>query len=248
MSATRKPRWLLRPPEPDTDRLFCFPFAGTGASSYRSWPNRIGPMEVCPVQLPGRENRLREEPYHDFETFAAEAADALDEHLDRPYALFGHCMGALLAYALLVRLQETGRRLPERLFVSSSLVPSRGFFGLFHPSMSDERLTEELARVARAMGGSGEMLPELVDIAIALLRNDMDMCLHYAPPGPVPLEAPITAIAWTDDPDVPPGEMREWNDYGEVRHHLLPGDALTYLTAPAELIELIAHDYQSATV
>lgn len=244
----RKPRWLLREPDPDADRLLCFPFAGTGASSYRSWPARIGPLEVCPVQLPGRENRLRDEPYHDFETFADDAVSALEGHLDRPYALFGHCMGALLAYAFLVRVQEAGLRLPERLYVSSSLVPSRGFFGLFRPSMTDEELTDELSRVARAMGGSGEMLPELLEIAIALLRNDMDMCLHYKPPGPYPLQPPITTIGWTDDPDVPPDEMREWADYGAVTHHVLSGDALAYLTAPVELIELIAHDYESSNV
>jgi surfactin synthase thioesterase subunit len=240
----QRSRWLLREPDPDAEaRLFCLPFAGTGASSYRHWPSRLGPMELCPVQLPGRENRIREESYHDFEKFATDAADGLEPYTDRPYALFGHCMGALLGYALTVRLQETGRRLPDRLYVSSSLVPSRGFFGLFQPTMTDAELERELQRVVGVVGG-GELLPELVPLAIRILRNDMDMCYRYAPPGPYPLAVPVTAVAWRDDPDVPPAEMTAWDDYyQDTVHHVVDGDALTYLTAPTDLLDVIEHDF-----
>ncbi|SPE48317.1 Linear gramicidin dehydrogenase LgrE [Streptomyces netropsis] len=239
-------RWLLREPQPDAEaRLFCMPFAGTGAASFRGWPGRTGPLEVCPVQLPGRENRIREEGYHDFDSFATDASRALAPHFDRPYALFGHCMGALLCYALVVRIQEEGGRLPDRLYLSSCLVPSRGFFGLFRPSMSDERLGEELGRVIRRTGG-GDIPVDLLPLALRVLRNDVEMCRTYRPPGPYPLKPPITAIGWRDDPDVGPRDLHEWDAYGQVTHHLLDGDTLTYLTAPTALMEILAGDFSPA--
>jgi surfactin synthase thioesterase subunit len=239
---TRTGRWLLREPRPDAQaRLICFPYAGAGASSLRRWPQRIGAMEVCAVQPPGRENRFREPAYHSFDDFAADAAEGLAPYLDRPYALFGHCMGALLAYATLVRLEERGHPLPARLFVSSTLVPHRGFYGLFQPSMSDERLADELRGIVRGLG-EPEPLPELLPMAIAVLRNDVDMCYRYRPPGPRPLPCPITAIGWRDDPYVPAPEMLEWDGYGQTRHEVLAGGPWTFLSAPPELVEVIERD------
>lgn len=241
MSSTGK--WLLQPVNPDSrSRLFCFPFAGVGASALRSWPNRIGSLEVCRVQLPGRENRMREKPYHDFERFADDAAEALRPALDKPYALFGHCMGALLAYALLVRLEQRGLPLPVRLYASSSLVPHRGFFGPFHPSMTDEYLTEQLRIISRTTG-AGEPLPELLPLALRVLRNDVQMCFDYAPPGPRRLPCPVTTIGWQNDADVRPAEMLEWQDYAEVESAVLPGDAFTFLQAPPALLELLERHF-----
>ena len=238
---TRGNPWLVREPDPaGAARLFCLPFAGSGAACYRAWPRRLGEVEVCPVQLPGREGRIREESHHDFDGFAVAAADALRPCLDRPFALFGHCMGALLAYALLVRLQETGGPLPGRLVVSGSLVPSRGFFGIFRPEMTDAQMAAELARVVAVTGG--ELDPDLVPLALRILRNDVDMCRRYRPPGPYPLLAPITALAWSDDPDVRPADAAEWADYGPTVRRTLDGDSLTFLTGPASLLDALRHD------
>ncbi len=237
MASTGK--WLLQPVNPDSRaRLFCFPFAGVGASALRKWPSRIGSIEVCRVQLPGRENRMGEEPFHDFEHFADEAADALEPVLDKPYALFGHCMGALLAYALLLRLEERGLPLPVRLYPSSSLVPHRGFFGPFHPSMTDEYLIEQLRVISRSTG-AGEPLPELLPLALRVLRNDVQMCFGYAPAGPRPLPCPVTTIGWHDDADVRPEQMIEWQDYAEVDSAVLAGDAFTFLQGPPALLDLL---------
>jgi surfactin synthase thioesterase subunit len=239
-------KWLLRAPDDGADvaaRVLCFPFAGVGASALRTWPTVLngGAVELCPVQLPGRENRMGEEPYHDFETFAADAAEALRPAMDKPFALWGHCMGALLAYALLVRLEETGGPIPVRLFASSSLVPHRGFFGPFHPDMSDERLGEDLKNISRQMG-AGEPLPELLPLAIKVLRNDVQMCFGYKPPGPRTLSCPVSTIGWRDDADVAPDEMAEWKDYADVTAHVLDGDSFTFLKAPPEMFEVIKRD------
>ena len=245
--------WLLREPLADTEaRLYCLPYSGTGASSFRHWPQRLGPVEVCPLQPPGRENRIGQPAHEHVEAWVTDAADGLAEHLDRPYALFGHCTGALLAHALAVRLQVRNVRPPGRLFVSSCRVPhwppscryrppQPGLTGVYHPSMSDEQFADEVRRIALVLGGDN-LLPELVPLAVRVLRADVEMCFRYAPPNPEPLRCPITAISWRDDSDVGVDDMRAWDRYGTVRHHLLDGDKLTYLTAPPAMLDVLEQD------
>lgn len=236
-------RWLLREPSPGGGPLLlCFPYAGAGASSLRRWPGRIGPIEVQPVQLPGREARIKEAPYADFASFARDAVLALRPFLDRPYAVIGHCMGALLAYAFTMRVQELGGPPPARLFVSASLTPSRGFYGFYHPWMSDRRIAQELRRVARDLD-DGELPPELVSLSTRVLRGDLAMCLGYQPPIQA-LQAPITAVGWDGDPDVERDDLAEWQNYGQAREYVLPGDPLTFLTAPAGLRKIIEDDFE----
>ncbi|MER6006271.1 thioesterase domain-containing protein [Nonomuraea angiospora] len=234
-------RWLLQEPSAgDGPLLFAFPYAGSGASSLRRWPGRIGEAEVHPVQLPGREYRIKEDPYRDFETFAKDAVEALLPYLARPYALIGHCMGALLAHAFATRAMEIGVRAPERLFVSASLTPSRGFYGYYHPWMSDHRIAAELRRVAGDLG-DGAIPDELVSLSVRVLRQDVRMCLDYAPPAKA-IGVPISAIGWADDLDVGPDDLAEWQEYGETRVHLLPGDPLNFLAGATGLRKVIEED------
>ena len=238
---TRKGRWLFREPDPNAAaRLFCFPFAGVGAAALRGWPGRIGEIEVCPVQPPGRENRMGEPAHLDFGEFAADAVDGMGEYLDRPFGFFGHCMGALLAHAVTDHLNETAGQVPDRLFVSSSYVPYLGVSKPFHPSMSDDELAAELKEISARMGDP-DPLPELLELSVMVLRNDIDMCFEYAPPAKR-LPCPISVIGWRADTIVPPADMAEWAEYGEVTEHLLDGDFFSFLSAPAALRDVITKD------
>lgn len=252
-------RWLLRSPLPSSAaRLFCLPYSGTGASSLRQWPQRIGPLETCPVQLPGRENRIRQEAYRDVPGLAADAMRALTPALDRPYALFGHCMGALLAHAMAVAAEQEGLRPPTLLIVSSAAVPhlpsSRryrapepGVSGIYHPSMTDAELTRELHSVAGALGG--EVLPEMVPLALRVLRADVELCYGYQMAAPQPVSCAIAALGWRGDPEVAPERMDGWRDYGPgpVRRHDLDGGKLTFLSAPPALLRIIEDEYATAS-
>jgi surfactin synthase thioesterase subunit len=251
---SQRTKWLLRDPSPDAEaRLFCLPYSGVGASVFRRWPGHVGPLEVCPLQLRGRENRIGEAADKTFGRFAEDAADALTPHLDRPYAVFGHCMGSILAHALVTELRDREVRQPERLFVSSSRVPhwppdrryrmpAPGAVGVYHPSMTEEQLTAEVSNVSRVVGGS-ELHPDLVPLAMRVLRADLEMCFGYAP-GLSETGCPISTIGWTDDADVRPDEMLEWQACGPTTHHVLPGDKLTFLDAPAELQEVVEKDFR----
>src|SRR5262245_26039610 len=82
-------------------RLFCFPYAGGGASIFRAWPELTPPeIEVCPVQLPGREGRLLEPPFSSIQPLIEVLSEVLQPYLDMPYAFFGHSMGSLISFEL----------------------------------------------------------------------------------------------------------------------------------------------------
>ncbi|HET8840910.1 MAG TPA: thioesterase domain-containing protein, partial [Ktedonobacteraceae bacterium] len=105
-------------------RLFCFPYAGGGASMFRNWTRDLPPeIDVRPVQLPGRERRLMEDPYHHLTPLVAAVEHALLPYLLEPFAFFGHCLGALVAFELSRRLRDEHKQLPTALFVSAHRAP-----------------------------------------------------------------------------------------------------------------------------
>ena len=104
--------------------LFCLPFAGGGASAYNQWAKKMqGKVTVCPVQLPGREERIMEKPYIDMPVMLDDLEEAVREVVDGPYALWGHSMGGKISYELEKRLEAEGYR-AKYLFISGSRIPS----------------------------------------------------------------------------------------------------------------------------
>lgn len=104
--------------------LFCFPFAGGGASAYNSWVQKMkDTITVCPIQLPGREERIMEKPYHNMTDMLDELEETIWENIRGPYAFWGHSMGGKIAYELEKRMEKRGKT--ARCFmVSGSRIPS----------------------------------------------------------------------------------------------------------------------------
>lgn len=242
-SAGRPGRWLLRPPSGDAAaRLFCFPYAGTGASVYGRWPRRIGSADLCLVQAPARENRLREPHYGSYQAFARDLAACLQPYLDRPFAFFGHCAGATAAFETARYLAEAGLPGPARLFVSAQAAPHEGPCGSFL-QMSDAQLTQALGRLARAAGG--EPSPALAELGLEVMRADLDAHRSYVLAAPVRLPCPVTVLSWRDDDVIPPAMTRGWLPYGaagQVRFATVAGGHYSFLSAPDELLAELAAD------
>src|ERR1700677_5026076 len=118
-------RWLVRYPAPGIPalRLFCFPYAGAGASVYRAWAAGLPGFEVCAVQLPGREDRYCEPPIPRMDYLIDALTDGLRTSLDSPFAVFGHSMGAIVALEFCRGLRRAGLPAPKRLFVSGHGAP-----------------------------------------------------------------------------------------------------------------------------
>lgn len=128
-------------PEPAT-RLFCFPYAGGGASAYRRWQRGLDAhdagVQVMPVQLPGREERYDEPRFTDLDALVDDLDAQLDEELAEPHIFYGHSMGALIAYSLARRRQARGAALPRALVLSSYRAPHLPSPALADPDAGDE--------------------------------------------------------------------------------------------------------------
>ncbi|MCA2218370.1 thioesterase domain-containing protein [Jidongwangia harbinensis] len=221
-------RWLVRWRQPAAPRvrMFCFSYAGGGASVYRSWPESLpGWVDVCAVQLPGRESRLSEPPYGDMDALVGPLADALDASLDLPYVTFGHSLGALVSFELARHLRRTGRPLPRHMFVSGRRAPQ-----LVDRDWPIHRLPtpELLAAIQHLNGTPPEVFahPELVELAVPLLRADFAISETYRYRPEPPLSVPMTAFGGWADGGVTHDDLNDWAVQvdGPFRQRMLPGD------------------------
>lgn len=238
MTAThRRGTWLLRrPSEEAVARVFCFPYSGVGASMYGRWPARTGDVELCPVQLPGRENRIREPHFGSYERLAVAVVDGLGPYLDRPFGLFGHCAGALVAFAVALELERAGLPGARCLFVSSQVAPHVGPYGSFL-GMTDDQLRTALARFVEAVGGRPQ--PDLLDLGMETLRPDVAANRAYRLPAPARLACAVHAIGWREDEEILPAQMTGWAEYAageQFRSTVLDGGHYAFLDAPDGLL------------
>ena len=190
-------------------RLFCIPHAGAGPSSFARWLTGVSPaVEVCLVHLPGREARFDEPPLDDLELIAAQVAAAAVPLLDRPFALFGHSMGALVAYEVANRLP----RGPMHLFVSGSPPPHQPPAA---PSIAHLPDSAFLRRVRDGYAGIPDPLwenEELLRLVLPVLRADFAACEQYEWPAHPPLQCDISALCGEGDYYVPERALVGWGD------------------------------------
>jgi medium-chain acyl-[acyl-carrier-protein] hydrolase len=221
-------RWLVTPrPKPGAAvRLLCLPFAGGAASAYRPWGDLFGPeVEVTAVQLPGREMRLREPAFDRVGPLVTAAADVLERVGDaRPYAVFGHSMGALIAFELVRELRRRGRPLPVALVASGRNAPHMPPRDpLMHPLPHDEFV----ARLRRFQGTPEAVLEhqELMDMLVPLLRADFAVNEAYTLRPEAPLDLPLLAMGGRDDEEATPAGVGEWAGYttGPFDLRIYPG-------------------------
>lgn len=205
----------LRPPENPQIRLYCLPFAGGGLGSFQSWPAALAPdIEVCPIRLPGREARMAEpsfvrvEPLVDVLKTVVEAESRRPDAL--PFAIFGHSMGAVIAFELCHALAADVR--PRRLVVSGRFAPTRpSLFPSTHHLTDDELLrtvTERYNGIPKAILD----VPEMLELILPPLRADMELVETYRYRPRAKLELPITALGGDLDTGVPLESVRAWSE------------------------------------
>ena len=227
-------------------RLICLPHAGSGAAGFYRWKAALGAhAAVCPALLPGRESRLREPAMTDADQLVDQLVAQAPEAFDRPYVLFGHSMGALLAYGLARRL--TAARPPECLIVSGRNAPQVPYGNtLLHP-LADEPFLAGLA--ARYGNASGSLLedPELRAIFLPILRADLQLVETFRD-TPGALFCPVAALAGTDDRSVSDSGLEAWRDVtaGGFLAERLPGGHFYHLEqGQTALLALLASRLQA---
>jgi medium-chain acyl-[acyl-carrier-protein] hydrolase len=182
-------------------------------------------VDVCPVQPPGRENRIRESPLRRTGALVEAMDEALRPLVDRPFALFGYSMGATVAFEWAQHLRRTRGVEPERLIVAARAAPQVPRLWPEMYSLPDRQMKRQLLELA---GTPPEILEneELMEILLPLLRADFEIHDTYAPSSLEPLDCPIDVFGGVDDPAVPEEHLRAWEAVtrAECRLRRLPGD------------------------
>lgn len=239
--------WLPMPrPNPRARlRLFCFPYAGGGTSIFRTWADALpSTVEVCPVLLPGREHRLREAPYTALPALAAAVAQALQPYLDKPYAFFGHSMGALLSFEL-ARVLRHQQQHPMQLFVSGCRAPhlpdpTPQLYALPEPEFIDG--------LRRLRGTPQEILehPEIMQVLLPALRADLTAYDTYMYLPAPPLSCSISAFGGLADQKSTRDLIEPWREHtdGFFAAWMLPGDHFFLHSSQGLLLQTLSRELQ----
>jgi medium-chain acyl-[acyl-carrier-protein] hydrolase len=201
-------------------------------------------VEVCPVQLPGRESRLREAPFETPEPLVKAIADALQPHFaGLPFVFFGHSMGAMLSFELARELRRRGQTLPLHLFVSGRRAPQI-------PDLEEpiHALPEpEFIVKLRELNGTPEEVlqhAELMKLLIPVLRADFSVNETYEYTGEEPFDFGISCFGGLGDREVSRDDCAAWKEQtrGRFRLRMLPGDHFFMHSAKDMILESVARD------
>ncbi|MEM7582906.1 MAG: alpha/beta fold hydrolase [Acidobacteriota bacterium] len=224
-------------------RLFCLPFAGGGAITYRDWPNEMpAEVEVMPIQLPGRERRLREAAYTRMEPLVDALDAALAPYLDKPFAIFGHSMGAAIGHEWTRRLKQAHGLAPVSLLVSARRAPHISSEDKYY-LLPDGEFREHL----REMNGTpGEVLanPELMELLLPLLRADFELNDTHEPALQPLLDCPVSVYGGLEDAEISRSDLTAWEDTttGSYRLRMFEGDHFFLNAGRAAVLEAVVED------
>lgn len=232
-------QWLRRLDGSDDNgavRLVTFPHAGGGPSAYRAWLPALPPdIELWSVAYPGREHRAGEPPLTSIEQTARDIAVALQWISDTPYVIFGHSMGAIVAYETCHALTRIGAPGPQHLFVSGSPSPVQAAHDATAGRIESglHWLKEEPAHDL--------VRDELKHIALDLIESDLRALAGYRAPSDWRTTTPLTVVYGTEDADLDNEEARRWSEFaaGDFAVTSLTGDHFTCFDRPHETLRTL---------
>jgi medium-chain acyl-[acyl-carrier-protein] hydrolase len=217
MTIDRPSRWIVSMRRGDRARirrrLFCFPYSGGGASIYRKWAGSLrDDLELCAMQLPGREDRLSEPSCARLSEMIPRVIDQLASFTDLAFAFFGHSMGALIAFELTRTLRDAWVTQPAHLFVSGRSAPH---LPLRRAPLYDLPQAEFEAALARMQGTPREILEnrELIDLMTPVLRADFALNDTYTCVRAPALDVPISVFGGSDDDEATRDELEAWRQH-----------------------------------
>ena len=222
-------------------RLFCFPHAGSGAVEFHAWQNLLPPgVQVVAVTLPGRERRIHETAMDDLAKVIHSVEHEIAPYLDRPFALFGHSLGALIAFELTCVLEASRLAVPVRLLVSACRSPTVRISPPYTHLLPDDDFIRDL----RMLDGINDEIfvhKELMNLVLPALRADVKLYETYTyRPRPY-LRTPITALGGSSDPSVAEKHVAMWRECNphSFRMRVLPGGHFYIRTYRELLLDII---------
>jgi acyl transferase domain-containing protein/surfactin synthase thioesterase subunit len=226
-------------------RLFCFPYAGAGASVFSTWSNQLPPeIEVCPIQLPGRENRQQEAPFTRLSPLIQTLVPLLKPYLDIPFALFGHSLGALIGFELARELRRRDLPSPVMLFVSGSRAPQ-----ILDTDFLIHRFPDPLfIEILRTIRGTPEKVlqnQELMQMLLPTIRADFAILETFLYVNEKPLDFPIHAFGGMQDSKISQEDLAAWSEQtNQFELNMFPGDHFFCESDRKLLLQFIAQEIQ----
>ncbi|PIE44830.1 MAG: hypothetical protein CSA45_05225 [Gammaproteobacteria bacterium] len=201
-------------PRPDaTMRLICIPHGGGGPQSYKEWAEELPEhIEVLALSFPGRGSRRAEAAIHSMVQLANEVTEALKPYLNKPYVLFGHSVGALVAYEVASRIQAAGWMQPMRLIVSAHETPENSHTDSPMYTLSDNELLGKIGELGLVPDDALQNR-ELVQFILPALRADFELSETYSYQPGEALTLPITGMLGVKDTLLDKSAMQEWEGY-----------------------------------
>lgn len=237
-------RWVLRPhPVAWAQmRLFCFSYAGGAASIFYPWYRHLPEfVEVCPIQLPGRESRIGEPLFTGLHTLVPILAHAVRPYLDMPFAFFGHSLGSLLSFELTRHLRKHHLQLPFQLFAAGHQAPQ---IARVSPDLHQLPDAEFIERV-KAMNGTPDGVfehGELLQLFLPILRADFSLAETYTYTAELPLPCSITTLSGERDSEVTEEGVAAWKEQttGRFKQYIFSGDHFFLHDRRSELLKIIS--------
>lgn len=201
----------LAPRPMATQRLLCVPYAGGGAGTFRGWAALLpAHVEAFAVQLPGREERLREAAYETWPAMMAALIDSLERLPDLPSAIFGHSLGAVMALEIGRWMQVRRPGQLRHLFVSGRPWPGggehlRGDLAALPDAQLLDALEQQYGSPPVALSH-----PDIQPLVLPTLRADLRLLASYRYQPVAPLACPLTVFAGAGDPATPAASLAEW--------------------------------------
>ncbi len=208
-------------------RLFCMPYAGGGAAPYRQWHRSLpDDVEVFVAQLPGHEGRFREPLLTSIHAMVDAVRPAVEAASDLPFALFGHSMGALIAFELASALEHRGVRSPERLFVSARRPPDVPEPDAPVHGLPEAQFLDALQRRYGAIPEAIRQERELLDLLLPVVRADIEAVETYVPSAGARVRCPMDVYGGTEDRHPHPAQLQGWERVSDqsVRVRVFAGD------------------------
>ena len=241
-------KWVvpITPTHSGPHKLFCFPYAGAGASVYRSWAQLLQKnIQGFAIQPPGRETRFSEDLLTSMDDYAHQAHKAIQAYCssNEKLILFGHSLGALAAYETAKRLQSTGSHV-DLLIVSGRQDPTRASI---RPPISHLDNVEFIQQMATYNGTPSVILQneELLEILLPMIKADFSMAEHYArAPITTQLECPVIALASKQDEWLSEIAIDGWKNVsrGSFETHWFEGDHFYLNQYTAELVGFLSNN------
>jgi surfactin synthase thioesterase subunit len=228
--------------------LYCLPHAGGSASAYAPWVRALAPgIAVVGVDFPAHGSRFDEPPLGSIAEMAAELAAEILHRAPGPFALYGHSLGALVAYETALLLEESGSG-PGQVLVGAARAPH---IAAPRPLVHGLEPEEFLSAVERRYGGLPAGLrqeQELLELVLPALQADFAAYETYACPERRPLRAPLAALYGRADALTPAGQVQPWQGYTTASFalHGLEGGHFFTQSSRAEVLELLRRLLQPA--